>query len=266
MNSNNKRSISSPESEISQIDKSRKMDASEFMKAMKSMEMSINQNMSQQINGLSQSINTIGNSVKGMEANLATLFERLEKYEKALESLRNDFMELEARFNDREQNDLINHFRFTGMPPVAVSPVGQIECLIKMCTLVGVTATTNDFEDVRMYTNRNKTAAVIAGKFSQLGKRREVFKAFKEKMKTSEITWSRLFPGKEGDSNAMRKLGLFSSLTKYTMNLKASARETGKFAYVWETEGRVLLRKKEGEKTIRVKSLMELQRAANLII
>lgn len=101
---------------------------------------------------------------------------------------------------------------------------------------------------------------------SQLSKRREVFKAFKEKLKTSELTWSLLFPRTEPDPNANRKLGLFSNLTAYTRNLKARARETGKFAYVWENEGRVLLRLREGTPLIRVKSYSELQRAVNQII
>lgn len=64
-------------------------------------------------------------------------------------------------------------------------------------------------------------------------------------------------------SDAARKLGLASSLTKYTRNLKAKAHETGKFAYVWDNEGRVLLRTKEGKEAIRVTSLLELQRKVN---
>lgn len=262
----NKRSISSPEIENSQAEKSRRMDAKDFTKAMKSMETTMMTTMSQSFAGVNQTLAANGTSLKNIEETLSALLVRVEKNEKELESLRNDFMELEARFNEREQNDLSNHFRFTGMPAAQVAPEGQLELLLKMCSFVGVPTTKNDFDYFRMYNTRNNSSGVITGRFTELSKRREVFKAFKEKMKTSEITWKLLFPDKADGPNAMRKLGLFSSLTKYTMNLKAKARETGKFAYVWETEGRVLLRVKEGEKSIRVKSPMELQRAINQII
>lgn len=143
-----KRPINSPESDVSQVDKAIKMDLTQIESMLKSLESNLTTNLHANHATLeatlTRSMMEIKVSLKNFEENIATIFARIECIEKETESLRNDFMELEARVNETVQENMISKFRVTGLPPVKVSREGQLEFLLALMNFVGVTAVEDD--------------------------------------------------------------------------------------------------------------------------
>lgn len=217
-----KRPLSSPESEISQVDKQRKMTPEDIAATLKSVHEAVLEN---------------SKSLKNIDKNLATLIERTEKNEQAILALKAELGEIEARLNVREQRDLMDNFRMTGFPPFTPSKEEQIELIIKILKYVGVNCTKNDFSYWATYRNKNNTGAAMVRKFASSAKRAEAFKAFREKAKTGEITWNKFVVTGADDPTGARKIYLRSSLTKGTMLLLNKAREhSAKFQYIWESD------------------------------
>lgn len=193
---------------------------------------------------------------------MATLLERTEKNEQEILALKAEVSDLEARINYRDQMDLVDHFRLTGLPPISATKEEATKMAIKILSKVNVICTAQDFTYCFVYRNKNNTGSAIVGKFSTTEKREEANKSFRAVAKTTAITWNKFAPVKENDPIGLRKLYLTSSLTKSTIALLNKAREHRgtTFEYVWETGCRILVRKAAGQPTIEIKSPQQLQR------
>lgn len=253
----NKRPLTSPETEITRVEKIRKMTHEE----MKDMLQTVQDTLMKVIVETRDDVKNVAKSQDNIEKSLATLLERTENNEKAIQAMKDEIGELEARLNIREQLDLIDNFRLTGFPPITPTKEEQLELISEILKFVGVTTTKDDFVYWSAYQNRSKSSAVIVGKFASSAKRSEAFKAFREKAKTSEITWNKFVISRPGDPNGLRKINLRTSLTKATMALLNKVREhSTKFKYIWEANGRVLVRKAEGDRAIEIKSSLQLKK------
>lgn len=243
----NKRPINSPESDIAQKDKALKMDK-QIMDKLVSMD-----------DRIAKGISDVTQRVINIETNLATLLERLIKNENAIEALKCELSETRSLLNVRDQQDLANHFRLSGLPPVGLKKEDCKTFMIKVLSVVGVPATQNDFEYATVFKTGDNASATLVGKFVNIMKRREAFKAFRAKSKDPGITWGDMATS-NNPNDGSRKLFLRSNLTKPTMTLLNRAREHKDiFKFIWEDEGRIMLRKSENERYVELKSLRQLQ-------
>lgn len=208
---------------------------------------------------LSKAISDVTQRVINIETSLATMLDRMIQNEKAIEELKIELSETQARLNVRDQRDLVNFFRVTGLPPMNIPKKQEMELMITILSKVDVPATANDFEYVRMYKTANNSSSTLTGKFVNQMKRKEAFMAFRAKAKATGITWNQIVEPCD-PNDGLRKLYLRSNLTKPTMILLNRAREhKDKFQFIWEEEGRILLRKKDKEPAIELKSVLQLQ-------
>jgi len=236
----NKRQLESPES--AQAEKIRKMPDEVQLKDLMVLVMETN------------------NTVKNIEKNLATLLERTEKNECEIIALKNIVADLDARLNEREQADLIDHFRITGLPPISPSREDQRNLVLNILRHVKVNCTAKDLTYVNIHRNANKTGATIVGKFASHAMRVEAFNAFRDVSKISPITYGTFIQCTANDVDGIRQLRLRSYLTKATLALANQTREHrgAKFEFVWENEGRVLARKTANSPVIHIRSLHQL--------
>lgn len=253
-----KRQLNSPETEVSQAEKLRKMPNNEIKELLESFR---NEFMVGN-NELKEEVKKIGEEVKKNGEKLATLLERIENNEKEVAAIKAEMAELDARLNYRDQKDLIDHFRVTGLPPLSPLKGETAILMTKIMQKVGVICTAQDFSFCVMKHNKNNSGSVIFGKFSSSNKREEAFRAFRTAAKAEPITWNKFAPVVANDPNGLRKLYLSSFLTNWTMALLNKAREHRgtTFEYVWETGTRIMVRKATGQPAIEIRSPGQLQK------
>lgn len=227
-----KRLLGSPES--SQAEKLRKMPEEIQLKDL--MEL------------LMKNSNSLANNeakILTIERSLATLLERTERNEKEIFALKAEVSDLSARLNEREQMDLIDKFKITGLPPISPTENVRNELLLKIFSKADMTCSMKDFIFVTMHCNANKTSAIIMGKYATHAMRVDAFAAFRKKSVISPITYGTVMDCAPNDQNSTRNLRLRSFLTKATLELANKTREHRGtiFEFVWENEGRILARK-----------------------
>lgn len=190
---------------------------------------------------------------------ISSLLTRIEKTEKALEEATVYMKELSARLDIRDQMDLVDCFRLTGLPAVESPKEDQFAVIEKTFKLVGCTVKKDDLTYWAMYPNRQKTNAVIVGKFCNSKKREEAFRLFKQKSKIEPMLFGSICEPHD-PNDRLRVIRLRSSLTKPTMNLLNMARQhiPATFEFVWEREGRIFVRKAAGERAVQIKSEAQL--------
>lgn len=251
----NKRQLESPESEVAQADKIRKMANTEIKEMLTSFQNEFKSDCMAVITETNEEVKNIGR-------NLATLLERIEKNEQEITALKAEVSELRAENNYRDQKDIVNQFRISGLPPIKgkVTRENATKLALKVMQKIKVTCTEQDFNFCAM--RSYETGATIVGEFSSSKKREEAIKAFRAMAKTTAITWNRFAPVPEGDPTGVRKIFLTSNLTKWTMTLLNKTREHQGtiFQYVWESNCRILVRKAAGQPVIEIKSPQQLQR------
>ncbi len=197
--------------------------------------------------------------IQNFDSKVTALLTRLEKTEKALEEVTEYMKDLSARIDYRDQMDLIDCFRITGLPAIDTPREDQLVIIVNVFKKVGVTVTREDLSYWNMYNNRQRTSATISGKFCNPKKREEAFSLFKIKTKNKPILFGEMCKP-TNDEDKLRVIRLRSNLTKATMNLINLARQHMTiFAYVWEKNGRIFVRKNEDERAFQIKSESELK-------
>lgn len=252
-NTNNKRELLSPENieeeQRSKVKKHQEMEMKQMAELLTAMETRI-----------MASIGNVNGTVKELDEKVSSLLTRLEKTEKALEEV-NDYLKVvSARLDYRDQMDLVDCFRITGLPAVDTPKEDQLVVIVNVFKHVGLTVTREDlYPNWNMFQNRTKTSATICGKFCSPKKREDAFRLFKEKTKTEPMHFGSLCKPRNNDDK-LRVIRLRSSLTKPTMNLLAMARQhMSVFAFVWEKNGRIFVRQTEDHRAAQIKSEMELK-------
>lgn len=204
------------------------------------------------------------NEVLTKQSELTNLFkcllERTNKLEEA-------FDKLETQFQICEQEKLSTSFSIVGLPHFEAKDVQAIT--EKFFSLCGSTVSVNDFK--KLFVINQKAGARIIGIFYLESTKDRVLKALRLKTKSSPVLAEHIFlnlstTDKEGKNFIGKQVRYYTQTTEYTRRLLRQAKVyQEKFAFIWERDGRVLLRIKEGMKPIHVRSNADIQKALALV-
>lgn len=199
-----------------------------------------------------------------IRVDISKLVERVQIIENDLDRLKFELQTLTARIDESDQIKLRNSFKITGIPYKQSSQEHLFVIVKKIFSLAGLDVEKEDFEYLAIYPNRNRVTGQIVGKFERFNKRTAIFRNFKESTKTTPILWKDVVNTEPNDPQGLKTIRLWSKLTQNTANLLARAKEyRNMYKYVWENEGRVLMRKNDGDRVLEIKSLTELASAVN---
>lgn len=134
--------------------------------------------------------------------------------------------------------------------------------LINFLGRVGITTTQTDYKDFKLITYPDKKGSYIIGTLWEQKKKSDIMNNFKEMLKADKpILVDQMFRLPSTSPLVGRQIRFKNRLTKINALLLKAARsyKDKLFAFVWESEGRVLIRRSPSEKPIHRKNMEHLR-------
>lgn len=199
--------------------------------------------------------------VDSIESAQKKMIDIMKHFEEKHSALVKKVDELTARLNTIEQKELINDFKILGAPLLPNCTKDESFGVIKK--FFKIAGTDVKKEDLIFWTylaNRDKGSGQFLGRFANNNTKMKAFKSFKLRISTLPILWQDIVTDlPENDLKRARRLGLRSRLTPATFSLLRKAKEhSEKFQYIWESQGRIFIRKAEGLRAHEIKSEAQL--------
>lgn len=212
---------------------------------------------------LTEQIQKISNDIKQIESKIDRVETSVVKANSEIIDLQNENQQIRNELNNRQQLNMRTHFNLFGLPALK-----QEDALIVMKNValkVGTTVVDEDFKDIYVANHRDKKTSHIAGIFYNEQKRDEIFNKMKKQIadkkpilveEVVKLARDSPFRGKE--------LRLKTKLTQYTRMLLNDARQLKNiFKFIWECDGRILMRKDEHSRIIEIKTPQQLHNVAS---
>lgn len=192
-------------------------------------------------------VNKNGASLEMIATDLSTIKEKFELMKHEIAKLQEANESTTTAVNIIQQAMLRKSFTIMGIPPTAAAQGDVFPTFKKICASFGFNAERDDFRKLFIVQHRNKQSSHIAGEFYYDKKRDDAFKAFKLAIRNkrpiltdtifTDLPLNSPFKGKE--------LRLRTQLTQATRQLLEKTRTfKDHFTFVWENEGRILVKKR----------------------
>lgn len=207
------------------------------------------------VDGLSQQLATIDNRVSALE-------QRTHTNSTNTMALSSNVNSLQCQVNKLQQQAIANEFLLHGLPP-SVTAQDVPAVLAAFGSFVGQQLQPEDFcQPPRVFTNKNRTSAIIIGTFKSNELKLSTMKAFKTKrpVPVEDVVNLPALSTLRGKLVTMR-----NSLTPAYRHILTEAHRVkeGFFDYAWDSiDGRILLRKDGNSRPIEICSVQQL----NLVI
>lgn len=210
-------------------------------------------------------INTLHQSIVD---NFEKLNEKLDKISSDLSndvaSLKHKVSELEIKLNEMEQHKNNSSFMITGLPRMEESSPG-IDIANKVLKKLNEHLEPADIK--RLYWNNHKSGqgAFLIAVLWQEKKKSEIISKFKTVLRANNpITVESVFEISANSTLKGRQIRFKSLLTKYNATLLRQALTfRGKpFAHIWEVDGKIMVRKADGDKAKVIRTLTEITELA----
>lgn len=206
-----------------------------------------------------EAVNIMTREMKKFSLDLEMLNKNIKKIDEEVFTLKSNLTDTDNQINSMQQQLLKTSFIITGLPPTTRGEVFPV--LEKIFMSFNCKVKKEDFKTIYMVQHKNKKGAHISGTFYCERKRDEAFELFKQAIKKEEpVLTEKIFETLPMDSVFRgRQLRLRSQLTLKTRNLLDKARTLrDRFRYIWETDGRILIKKNDGEKVAEVLTLNQI--------
>lgn len=186
---------------------------------------------------------------------LKTAFEKITRLESEVDRIN-------AAVNNIEQDALTKSFSIVGLPPIEQRDVNILT--EKFFSRAGIKiSSATDFKN--LFVINQRTGSRIMGSFYCEKTRDEVVKKLKVYTKATPILAEHLIlnlkeaSNKNGKDFVGKEVRYFTKTTEYTRTLLRQAKvHLDKFKFVWERDGRVMMKKDENSKIIRVRSIADI--------
>lgn len=190
---------------------------------------------------------------------------RIDTVEKSVFTMQEKLDELQWKMNEIDQERMRTSFVLHGLPalPANTTEANKKKIVEKIFTLGGCNVNAeSDLKNV-YFTNYQQSAKLF-GTFYLESKRNEVVRRWKEVTKITPVLTEKVIlniPKK--DPSYGKPIFYFTKTTMLTRQLLVQAKALNHaFSYSWERDGIVFIRKKEGEKAIRIRSTQQLEKLA----
>jgi hypothetical protein len=208
-------------------------------------------------------IETIHHQVREVSDSVIKLDERvstLETDQSSKEDVKSIKIELDksiAAINVLQQNSLSNDFVLYGLPP-EVTNEEKFEILAKFTEELNEKIKETDLKQIYIRSNKNNTEKLICGSFYSSEQKERILKKFKTKI--DPIVVEDIVDVAESSTWRGREIVLKNQLSAATRKLLSEARtlNQGCLKFIWESKGRVLVRKDENSTPIEIRSTVQL--------
>lgn len=202
---------------------------------------------------------TMSDDIKHLKENMDKMWQGLQKVESEVVSLQNDYDSLRADINNIQQSAQYTSFQLSVLPKISQEEAFSL--MKKFAEQIGGTVKKTDFKKLFVAQHRNQTSCHLIGAFYEERKRDEIFNKFRKTLKDNNpILVEDICPAIAPDSTLRGKeVRIKALLTQQTKQLYDHARQfRNVFDFIWESDGRILLRKNKDSKAIEIKSQRQL--------
>lgn len=206
------------------------------------------------MNTLQQGQNLISEDLKSLKQRVENLDGSVAKAHQNIDAVYNEQRNLRAQVNYMEQQKLINSVNIFGLPCI---PQDQAMATVtKIAKEMGMNVKQPDMKDVYVVKHSDNISSHISAKFYDERKRDEILSAFKKRITDKKPVLVENICNLPNNSKLRgTEIRIRTALTQETRKLLAMARKfSHQFEFIWETDGRVLMKKHRDSKTIEIKS------------
>lgn len=153
---------------------------------------------------------------------------------------------LESVLNNQNLSKIKQNLCISGFPLNGDNKKASPDDLVKLCTALNVPVTINDFEAIRQFNTQNGIKVTVTLKNLEL----------KNQILIARSKKGKINPVKCGLGTSEAPIFIDEELTKETYNLfkKAKALKELGYKYVWHRNGKVLMRKNDGDNAVHIKN------------
>lgn len=208
---------------------------------------------------INTNMQTVMDDISNLKENVVEMSQGLKKVQSEVVSLQNDYDSLRADINNIQQSAQYTSFQLSLLPKITQDEAFGL--MKKFVETIGGTVKKTDFKKLFVAQHRNQTSCHLIGAFYEERKRDEIFAKFRKAIKDENpILVEDICLAIATDSTLRGKeVRIKSLLTQQTKQLYDQARQfRNLFEYVWETDGRILMRKNKDSKAIEIKSHRQL--------
>ncbi len=249
-----KRDRTSPDCnrENSQREKLQKMDINEMYTKL-----------IEKIDGVKEEIKSeIKNEIDGVKKEIKLIDEKISK---ELTGIKKSLSALEIRISDLEQSNNKSTLIMTGLPPVKNNTtLAHFNIVLKK---LGESAVENDFKRLSIIPYKSGVGSFIIADFWEERKKVTIIKKFKALIKEGKpLEVNKIFLVDNSALFNAKQIRIKNLLTKYKADLLKQAQtfRDKPFKYVWENDGRILVKEKDDSKAIEIKSVAQLTALATI--
>jgi hypothetical protein len=189
-----------------------------------------------------------------MKTRTETLEQKTDFISSEVSEIKADSMIMSDQINQLQQQALANDFSIKGFPN-DIKPESIMQIINKFGEKIEENIMENDLKNI--YIQKNRNGACINGTFFDLRKKHKVFENFKKKRPIVAEDVCEI--SKESPLNGT-EITIKNQLTQYNRNLLHEARRLSpNFQFVWESNGRILVKQHPGSRTIHIRTYQQLQ-------
>lgn len=204
----------------------------------------------QQFNSLREDISSLNERVKLVEHSQLTNNDEVSRIKSDLNSALSDVNEL-------RQESLSNEFVIYGLPP-EVSNIDAKNIVIHFASAAEEIITEEDIQFAFARHIKNKSESIVVGRFKQANTKTSLMKSFAAK---KPITVEHVINNLEATSKWRGKeLVIRNQLTQLNRKICSEAHKlnNGAFRYIWDSRGKIMLKKTELDRAINIRSMAQL--------
>lgn len=206
-------------------------------------------------------LDTIEQQLSSLQENVNALNERVSLVEYSQHNNNTEVQTLKAdlncaisELNELKQESLSNEFVIYGLPP-QISNEHAKGVVQHFATATGVQISDNDIQFAFARHIKRKSESIIVGRFKQLAAKQAVMKSFAEK-KPIPVK-SVINDLEETLKQIGKELVIRNQLTPFNRKIMSEAHKinNGTFRFIWDSNGRIMLKKTELDRAIHIRSM-----------
>lgn len=156
-----------------------------------------------------------------------------------------------------EQESLIKSFNVFDL--LTLTQEQAFQTINNIAIKLGITVKKTDLKDIFVANHRDKRSSHITGTFYEEKKRDEFFSNTKNRIADKNPLVEEICTLSNDSTFRGIEVRVRTKFTQHTREMLAKARQlSNKFSFIWESEGKILLRKVEDSRIIQIKSERQL--------
>ena len=257
MNKRDREESTSPEKPISKI---HKMSTEELANAITNISTQLT-NLNINFGSLDSKLSILQTTVTSLDSTITEALNRLKKNEETIALIVSQQEAIYAKINEFDQKGMVKCFRLTGFP-ARQQKTDAFPAVEEVFKHIGLKVTKSDFKKLFFNNFRNNTDAQITGEFYDERTKDAATQLFKDYRKARPLLLGKVCPDITDENWKSKEVRLRSELTPATRKLLAEARQhTEIFEFIWEANGRVLMKKDENSRAFQVRSSSDIKKA-----